>query len=99
MEISRFPNRLKKYRKAFCLSQKQAAKLLGLTDASALSRWEKGVCFPNLVYLFKLSKLYHAFPNEMYFDLWQHVSKELTANENNLLAPQEPFIPNEVYQL
>src|SRR5947209_7291446 len=100
MEITgRFPNRLKKYRRLFCLSQKQVAGMLGLSDTSSLSRWEKGLCLPSLVFLFKLSKLYKALPNEMYFDLWQDISKEITTKENNLLTPTESFITNEVYQL
>jgi transcriptional regulator with XRE-family HTH domain len=89
MGNSRFPNRLKKYRRLFCLSQKEVATILGLKDTSPISRWEKGISLPSLIHLFRLSRIYKTMPSEMYFDLWQNVSKEISAKENNLLAPQE----------
>jgi transcriptional regulator with XRE-family HTH domain len=89
MENSRFPNRLRKYRRLFCFSQKQVAIMLGLTDTSPLSRWEKGISLPNLVYLFRLARIYKTMPSEMYFELWQNVSKEIGAKENDLLTRKE----------
>ena len=99
MENCRFPNRLKKYRRLFCFSQKQVASILGLKDTSPLSRWEKGVSLPSIVQLFQLSRIYKTMPSEMYFDLWQTISKEIAVRENNLLANQEPFITNQLHQL
>jgi transcriptional regulator with XRE-family HTH domain len=99
MDNSRFPNRLKKYRRLFCLSQKEVATILGLKDTSPLSRWEKGLSLPNLVQLFRLARIYQAMPNELYFDLWQIISKEIAAKGNNLLAHPEPIISNQLYQL
>jgi transcriptional regulator with XRE-family HTH domain len=95
MEKSRFPNRLKKYRRLFCFSQKEVAMLLGLKDTSPLSRWEKGVSLPSLIHLFRLSRIYKAMPVELYFDLWQHVSKDITVRENNLVALSGSVISNE----
>jgi transcriptional regulator with XRE-family HTH domain len=92
MVNSRFPNRLKKYRRLFGLSQKDVAAKLGLSDTSTLSRWEKGVSMPNLLHLFRLSRLYRTMPTELYSDLWQTISKEIAAMENNLLAHHESFI-------
>jgi transcriptional regulator with XRE-family HTH domain len=89
MENSRFPNRLKKYRRLFCLSQKEVATILGLKDTSPISRWEKGISLPGLIQLFRLSRIYKTMPSEMYFDLWQDASKDISAKENNLSAPQE----------
>ncbi len=99
MDTSRFPNRLKKYRRLFCFSQKEVAALLGLTDTSPLSRWEKGISLPNIVHLFRLSRIYKAMPNEMYGELWQNISKEITAKEKDLLAQQESITTNEIYHL
>jgi transcriptional regulator with XRE-family HTH domain len=99
MENSRFPNKLKKYRRLFCLSQKEVAKMLGLKDTSPLSRWEKGVSLPNILHLFRLSRIYKTMPSEMYFDLWQGISKEISVKENNLLAQDVPVINNEPYKL
>lgn len=73
--------------------------LLGLKDTSPLSRWEKGVSLPSLIHLFRLSRIYKAMPSEMYLDLWQHISKEISAKEQNLLAQQESVITNEQYYL
>lgn len=73
--------------------------LLGLKDTSPLSRWEKGVSLPGLIHLFRLSRIYKAMPSEMYFDLWQHISKEISVKEQNLLAQQESAITNEQYYL
>lgn len=99
MEQRRIPNRLKKYRRLFCFSQKEVARLLGLKDTSPLSRWEKGISLPGLMHLFRLSRIYKAMPNELYFDLWQNISKDILAKENNLLTQPESIIANEVYQL
>jgi len=73
--------------------------MLGLTDTSPLSRWEKGISFPNIMHLFRLSRIYKAMPNELYFDLWQHISKEILARENNLLAQKESVSSNEIDHL
>jgi transcriptional regulator with XRE-family HTH domain len=99
MENSRFPNRLKKYRRLFCFSQKEVAMLLGLKDTSPLSRWEKGVSLPGLIHLFRLSRIYKALPTEMYLDLWQHISKEISVKEHDLLTLQESVINSEIYNL
>lgn len=68
--------------------------MLGLKDTSPLSRWEKGISLPNILHLFRLSRIYKTMPSEMYFDLWQNISKEILAKENNLLAQDVPVINN-----
>lgn len=95
MEKCRFPNRLKKYRRLFCFSQKEVALMLGLKDTSPLSRWEKGVSLPGVLHLFRLSRIYKAMPVELYLDLWLHISKDVAVRENNLVAHAEPVITNE----
>ena len=94
MDTSRFPNRLKKYRRLFCLSQKQVAAVLGLPDTSTLCRWEKGITLPNLIVLFKLARLYKALPTEMYGELWQESALEVSGMDENLLTQHESFITN-----
>jgi transcriptional regulator with XRE-family HTH domain len=89
MEDSRFPNRLKKYRRCVCLSQKQVAKMLGLTNTSPLSRWEKGLVYPSIAHLFRLCRIYKTIPQELYTDLWQKITTDFTILENNLLAHTE----------
>lgn len=70
--------------------------MLGLKDSSPLSRWEKGISLPNILNLFRLSRIYKTMPSEIYFDLWQNISKEITVKENNLLARQESLNTNEI---
>jgi transcriptional regulator with XRE-family HTH domain len=71
MELGRFPNKLKKYRRIAGLSQKKVAKALGFADTSVISRWEHGAVLPGLHHTFKLSKLYHTLPHELFDLLWQ----------------------------
>jgi len=51
-------NRLRKYRKARGLTQRDVARILRLADASSLSRWEHGVCLPSVMNMFRLAALY-----------------------------------------
>lgn len=94
MEIRRYPNRLKKFRRLFCFSQKQVARLLGLADTSLLSRWEKGISVPSLVHLFRLARIYKTMPTEMYTDLWQTIIQEMAAKDLTLSAQSEPITPH-----
>ncbi len=73
--------------------------MLGLKDTSPLSRWEKGITFPSIVQLFRLSRIYKALPNELYSDIWQNISKEIASLEQCLLAHPEPVMSNEKYYL
>lgn len=59
-------------------SQKRVAKLLHLTDTSIISRWERGVTFPGLMEVFRLSRIYHARPEQLYDGLWQMVERDPT---------------------
>jgi transcriptional regulator with XRE-family HTH domain len=99
MENSRFPNRLKRYRRIFFLSQQEVATLLGLKDTSPLSKWEKGVSFPNLMHLFRLCRIYKTLPSELYVELWHSISKEMAAKEVDLLAHQESLTNNQIFYL
>ena len=77
-----------------CFSQKEAARTLGLKDASPLSRWEKGNALPSILYLFRLSRMYKAMPSDLYYDLWKNISDEFSLKASDLLAPKEPIISN-----
>lgn len=99
MDNSRFPNRLRKHRRIFCFSQKEVATILGLKDTSPLSRWEKGMSFPDLVHLFRLCRIYKTLPSELYVELWQSISKEIAAKEADLLAQQESVSSNQTFYI
>jgi len=99
MDNSRFPNRLKKYRRTFFFSQKEVAAILGLKDTSPLSRWEKGISFPGLIHLFRLCRIYKTLPSELYVELWQSISKEIAAKEIDLLTQHEPINSNQTFYI
>ena len=99
MENSRFPNRLKRYRRIYFFSQQEVACLLGLKDTSPLSKWEKGISFPNLIYLFRLCRIYKTLPSELYVELWQNISNEMAAKEIDLLAQQESVTSNQTFYI
>ena len=91
MEPRRIPiqNRLKMYRRRVGLSQKQVAKRLGLKDTSPVSRWESGLMYPSIAYVFQLSRIYNTIPQEFYPNLWQSITRDHIQYEHNLLAQEE----------
>jgi transcriptional regulator with XRE-family HTH domain len=99
MEQGRIPNSLKKYRRLHGLSQTDVAKVLGLKDSSCICRWEQGICLPGTEQLFRLSLLYKTPPNNLYFDFWQVLKKDVQAVEQKLLAQAEPIINDELFFL
>lgn len=80
MERGRLPNRLKQYRHSAGLSQKKVIRVLGLTDTSILSRWERGITSPSVRQVLMLSRLYNTFPHDLYHELWQSISPDLFAH-------------------
>jgi transcriptional regulator with XRE-family HTH domain len=89
MEIRRFPNKLKLFRRRSNLSRKKVARHLGFADTSMLSRWECGLAMPNLMQAFCLAQAYGILPHELFQDQWN-----LTGDQMSVLAPQEPFNSN-----
>ncbi len=69
------------HRKLMGFKQKQVAKLLGLHDTKPLSLWEKGLAMPSSVNLIKLSIIYRTYPNELYFELFIELKKEISGLE------------------
>jgi transcriptional regulator with XRE-family HTH domain len=76
-----FPNRLRKYRRARGLSQRAVARILGLFDASSLSRWERGTCTPSILTLFRLAALYRVLVDALYIDTLRTVREEICGRE------------------
>lgn len=69
--------------------------MLGLHDTSALSKWEHGICYPNLLQVFRLARIYQIPPHELFAELWHH-----TGTEKHLLAnDDEPLITNSSFSL
>ena len=94
MEISRFPNKLKSYRRRCGYSQKKVARILGLADTSTLSRWEHGIAFPGIVQTFRLARIYHTEPEQLFDELWHRLG-----SENSLLTHEESVNSNQVFHL
>ena len=81
----KIPNCLRKYRKARGLKQKEVAEILGLKNASLISRWEKGISLPNSINLFKLAALYRTLVDALFIDLLRFLKQELIKKEKKSL--------------
>jgi transcriptional regulator with XRE-family HTH domain len=92
MENGQFPNKLKRYRRINGYSQKKVARLLGLADTGTLSRWEHGHVLPGMIHVFRLARLYHAQPEELYDELWKHLCADprLSVPAEGLLITHQP---------
>ena len=82
---SKIPNYLKKYRRIRGLKQKDVAKILGIKSASIISRWEKGVCLPNTLNLFRLSILYRTMSDALFIDLMRDLRDDFRKREEKIL--------------
>jgi len=82
----KIPNCLRKYRKARGLNQKEVAKVLGLKSASLISRWEKGICLPSPINLFRLAALYRTLVDALFIDLLRFLRQELIKKEKKSLT-------------
>ena len=65
----RIPNHLRKYRRARGLNQRDTARILGFADGSRISRWERGLCLPTAINLFRLAAVYHVLADALYIDV------------------------------
>jgi transcriptional regulator with XRE-family HTH domain len=81
-------NQLRKYRRARGLKQREAARILGLADASSLSRWEHGVCLPSVMNVFRLSALYRTLVDALYIDALRRIRKEVHMREGRVHPPK-----------
>jgi len=82
---SKIPNCLRKYRRIRGLRQKEVARILGIKSASVISRWEKGVCMPNTLNLFRISILYRTMGDALFIDLVKELRDELRKREEKIL--------------
>ena len=82
---SKIPNYLKKYRRIRGLKQKDVAKILGIKSASIISRWEKGVCLPNTLNLFRLSILYRTISDALFIDTIRDLRDDIRKREEKIL--------------
>jgi transcriptional regulator with XRE-family HTH domain len=78
------PNRLRKFRKISGYSQTDVMKLLGFKSTNRISRWEKGLAFPSVENLLKLSILYRTLADQLYPDLRNKFIQELSVKQKAL---------------
>jgi transcriptional regulator with XRE-family HTH domain len=87
-EYKNIPNCLRKYRKAIGLKQKDVAKIIGLKNSGIISRWEKGICLPSALNIFKLAALYRTLVDALFIDLVRIVKKKILKGEEALKEKQ-----------
>jgi len=85
VEYKKVPNNLRRYRKAIGLKQRDVANILGLKNSGMISRWEKGVCLPNLINASKLAGLYCVLVDALFFPLIRLIKKKIMERQEEIL--------------
>lgn len=81
MDINNIPNCLKRYRKRRRLKQMDVAQILGVKNASMISRWEKGLAIPKTETLLKLALIYRISSDALYSDFRLTLGEEIRKKE------------------
>ncbi len=84
VEHKKVPNNLRKYRKALGLKQTDVARILNLKSAGMISRWEKGVCLPSLLNVFKLAGLYCVLVDALFFPLIRLIKRKIMERQKEI---------------
>jgi transcriptional regulator with XRE-family HTH domain len=84
VENQPIPNCLRKYRRARGLKQKEVAQILGLKNSSMISRWERGVCLPSALNVFRLASLYATPVEALFADLLEVLRRRLGRREEKI---------------
>lgn len=59
--------------------------ILGLKSTAMISRWEKGVCLPDTLNIFKLTLLYRTMAEALFSDLVSEIKEEIFKKEDEIL--------------
>jgi transcriptional regulator with XRE-family HTH domain len=70
-------NNLRDIRMSLGLKQTDVAQMLSHASPDRISHWEKGVAFPGMVNLFKLSIIYKVRPEQLYENVYKSLADEL----------------------
>lgn len=81
----KIPNLLRKYRRIRGLNQKEIAAILGLRDASLISRWEKGRRIPSLMNAIRLAILCRSMVDALFFDHVRALREEIRGREEKII--------------
>jgi len=71
-------------------TQKEVAKILGITSTTVISRWENGRSSPDLKNLLKLSIIYKRLIDDLYFDLRSVMRSELSLSDISIKDSDKP---------
>lgn len=82
-------NRLRRYRKARGLKQREVARILGFAGSSSLSHWERGVRLPSVINMFRLAALYRTLVDALYIDTLRTIREEIRKREVDMLPPRD----------
>ena len=83
---NRIPNQLVLIRKRMNLSQKRVAHMIGLRDATVLSRYESGRALPPLKIALRLAVLYDATLSEMFRELSRRSRRQVLGREEEEIS-------------
>jgi transcriptional regulator with XRE-family HTH domain len=67
------------------LKQKDVAKTLNLKSSGIISRWEKGICMPSSLNIFKLAALYRTMADALFIDLIRKLKEKILKREEEAL--------------
>jgi len=84
MEDKNKTNRLIEYRKRMRLTQKTVARLLGLKNASILSRYESGSSLPTLERALSLETIYRVPVAFLFPNLYEAIRSKIRDREEKL---------------
>jgi len=84
MDTKRIPNSLKLYRKKRGYKQTEVAQMLGVRNASMISRWEKGLAIPKPGNWIRLALIYRTSCDALYADYRQQLNEEIKPREEYL---------------
>jgi transcriptional regulator with XRE-family HTH domain len=84
MGTKRIPNSLKLYRRRRGLKQTDVARILGIRNASMISRWEKGLAIPKYENIRTLALIYRTSSDALYADYGMTLKENVQQKEEAL---------------
>jgi transcriptional regulator with XRE-family HTH domain len=83
------PNRLDIYRKRMRFSQRHVACLLGHTNSSVWSRWERGARLPSLANALRLGIILRIPVEFLFYSLHDDLRNQIRAEEERFAEPTQ----------
>jgi transcriptional regulator with XRE-family HTH domain len=89
-------NYIWKYRKRLGMGQKRVAYLLGHSDHSQFSKWERGESVPNLDNVLRLSYILQTPVEALYHERYKALSKDIEERQSTLPQRRAKVEDNEL---